>query len=74
MPSTIKHYSGPAVPVKWPRETGRGSDYFGPCDCCGKPGGDFVALMHATQIAGSTIRPNSLAYGHRPCIAARIAA
>lgn len=74
MANTIKHYTGPAVPIKWARETGRGSDYFGPCDCCGKPGGDFVALEYATKIDGSLVGRNALAYGHRHCIAARVTA
>lgn len=68
----IKHYSGPAVPIKLARETGRGSDYFGPCDCCGKPGADFVALVRATRIDGRVIGPNPTTYGHRHCIAARL--
>lgn len=54
--------------TRWLRPTGKGSDYFGPCDRCGKGGGDFWALMVATVIGGKRISPNPVAYGHAQCL------
>lgn len=60
--------------VKTIRATGRGSDFFGNCDQCGKPCSDH----HVLQTKRVYVRPDGLrylsggtggAYGHRECLA-----
>jgi hypothetical protein len=54
------------------RATGKGGDYFGPCDHCGKPFlGEAYALSTWLERNGKVLAPNSAAYGHHACMQLR---
>lgn len=64
-----------ARPVLSIEATGRGSDYFGPCDCCGKPMSEAFKLMRGHARAshpGTVYQPDAVAYGHAACVEARV--
>jgi len=57
----------------WLRATGRGSDYYGPCEYCRQHVSETFVLMSAYENKGKLLSPNPNAYGHQTCIEGRIA-
>lgn len=58
----------PGAPVFWTKGTGRGSEYWGGCDYCGRPMSEAFALWHANEHNGKMLAPNPMAYGHKDCV------
>lgn len=53
----------------WIRPTKNGSNYFGPCDYCGKHMSEAVALMTGrVGPTGKLLAPNPSGYGHALCV------
>lgn len=65
----------PGVLVAEVKATGRGSDYYGPCDCCGgKNVSETFKVKTWIEYRGKRYKENSEAYGHQTCIEKRAVA
>lgn len=62
------------LPIRYSiRHVGKGSDFLGPCECCGNHMPEGFALMTEREAPdGRLLRRNSAKYGHEKCLQAAI--
>lgn len=62
------------LPIRYSlRNTKKGSDFLGPCECCGKSMAEGFALMTEREAPdGRLLGRNSSKYGHEQCLQASI--
>lgn len=62
------------LPIRYSiRTTGKGSDYLGPCERCGKHMTEAFALMTEREAPdGRLLNRNASSYGHEQCLRSSI--